>query len=105
MTDTTTAPSPTAPPRQRLGRILSIAIIAAAVITGLLVIDQTNNHPRTDDAEIFANFIGIAPQVDGPITQLPVKDNQFMNRRVALSNRSSPLRIQRCRRPSPIWTR
>ncbi len=79
MTDTTTAPSPTAPPQhQRLGRILSIAIIAAAVITGILVIQQTDNHPRTDDAEIFANFIGIAPQVDGPITQLPVKDNQFM---------------------------
>jgi membrane fusion protein, multidrug efflux system len=78
MTDTTTASPPTAPPQQRLGRILSISIIAAAVITGLLVIDQTNNHPRTDDAEVFANFIGIAPQVDGPITQLPVKDNEFI---------------------------
>ena len=63
--------------RQRLGIIVSILIIAAAVITGALVISRTNNYPRTDDAEVFANFIGIAPQVDGPITELAVEDNQF----------------------------
>src|ERR1700684_1150544 len=63
--------------RRRLGRIVSIAIIAAAVITGAAVILRTNNHPRTDDAEVFANFIGIAPQVDGPISELAVQDNQF----------------------------
>ncbi len=62
----------------RLGRIVSICIVVAAVITGLLVIAETNEYPRTDDAEIFANFIGIAPQVDGPITQLPIQDNAFM---------------------------
>jgi membrane fusion protein, multidrug efflux system len=62
---------------RRLGRIVSISIVAAAVITGGLVISATNNHPRTDDAEVFANFIGIAPQVDGPIDQLAVEDNQF----------------------------
>ncbi len=63
--------------RRRVGRIVSISIIAAAVITGAAVIILTNNHPRTDDAEVFANFIGIAPQVDGPITELAVEDNQF----------------------------
>jgi membrane fusion protein, multidrug efflux system len=62
---------------RRLGRIVSISIVAAAVITGGFVISATNNHPRTDDAEVFANFIGIAPQVDGPIDQLAVQDNQF----------------------------
>ena len=41
-------------------------------------VSQTNRYPRTDDAEIFANFIGIAPQVDGPITQLAVQDNDFI---------------------------
>ncbi|RZU40186.1 efflux RND transporter periplasmic adaptor subunit [Edaphobacter modestus] len=64
--------------RKRLGRIVSAAIIACALITGLLVINQTNRFPRTDDAEVFANFIGIAPQVDGPIVQLPVQDNIFI---------------------------
>jgi multidrug efflux system membrane fusion protein len=70
--------TPTAPPRKNLGRIVSICIIAAALITGLLVVAQTDQYPRTDDAEVFANFIGIAPQVDGPITQLTVQDNQFV---------------------------
>ena len=68
---------PASPPKL-IGRIVSIAIIAAAVITGLLVIAETDKYPRTDDAEIFANFIGIAPQVDGPIMQLAVKDNAYV---------------------------
>jgi membrane fusion protein, multidrug efflux system len=67
-----------ASPSKRVGRIVSISIVAAAVIAGLLVIAETNKYPRTDDAEIFANFIGIAPQVDGPITQLAVQDNAFI---------------------------
>ena len=64
--------------RKRLGKILSVAIPAAALITGLLVVHQTTLYPRTDDAEVFANFIGIAPQVDGPITTLAVQDNAFI---------------------------
>jgi multidrug efflux system membrane fusion protein len=67
----------TNPQRRGLGRMVSIAIVAAAVITGALVITRTNAYPRTDDAEVFANFIGIAPQVDGPIVQLAVQDNQY----------------------------
>jgi membrane fusion protein, multidrug efflux system len=67
----------TNPQRQHLGRIVSITIVAAALITGALVIARTNAYPRTDDAEVFANFIGIAPQVDGPIVQLAVQDNQY----------------------------
>jgi multidrug efflux system membrane fusion protein len=67
----------TNPERRRLGRIVSIFIVAAALITGALVIARTNAYPRTDDAEVFANFIGIAPQVDGPIVRLAVQDNQY----------------------------
>jgi membrane fusion protein, multidrug efflux system len=68
----------TTPRRKHLGRIVSIAIMAAALITGLMVVHETDKYPRTDDAEVFANFIGIAPQVDGPITQLAVQDNAFI---------------------------
>src|ERR1700724_3066296 len=66
------------PPAKRLGRIVSICIIAGALITGVLLIGMTNRYPRTDDAEVFANYIGIAPQVDGPITRLAVQDNAFI---------------------------
>src|SRR5579863_4905046 len=66
--------------RKPLGRTISIAIVAAAVILGLAVLYRQNYYPRTEDAEIFANFIGIAPQVDGPLIRLNVKDNQFVKK-------------------------
>ena len=62
----------------RIGRAVSAAIIAAAAITGLLVVHDVTLSPRTDDAEVFANFIGIAPLVNGPITRLYVSDNQLV---------------------------
>ncbi len=66
--------------RKLLGRWISIAIISVAIVLGLVVLDRSNRHPRTDDAEVFANFIGIAPQVDGPLIRLSVKDNQFVKK-------------------------
>jgi multidrug efflux system membrane fusion protein len=62
--------------RRRIGRIISMASVLCAVITGLLVIRTTTENPRTDDAEVFANFIGVAPVVNGPIVKLNVADNQ-----------------------------
>jgi len=59
-------------------RNLRIAIVAAAVLTGLLVVYVVNYYPRTDTAVVFANYIGIAPQVDGPITHFHVRENQLV---------------------------
>jgi membrane fusion protein, multidrug efflux system len=64
--------------QRRLGRVISIAIILSAAITGLLALHQVTANPRTDDAEVFANYIGIAPVVNGPITHLYVSDNQLV---------------------------
>jgi multidrug efflux system membrane fusion protein len=64
--------------RRYLSRAISGAIIFCAVVTGLLVLRQVAEDPRTDDAEIFANYIGIAPLVSGPITKLNVVDNQLV---------------------------
>ena len=63
--------------RHLLGRSISAAIVATAVLLGLIVLYHANQYPRTEDAEVSANFIGIAPQVDGPLVRLNVKDNQF----------------------------
>jgi len=57
-----------------------VAIAVAAALLGLLALYRANHYPRTDDAEVFANFIGIAPQVDGPIVRLNVRDNQFVRK-------------------------
>ena len=63
---------------KRIGMALSILIVAAALVLGAVVTGHVNRYPRTDDAEIVANFIGIAPQVEGPILRLNVRDNQFV---------------------------
>ena len=62
-----------------IGKVISAGIVLAAVITGILVLEDNAQDPRTDDAEVFANFIGIAPVVEGPVIQLPVKDNQAVH--------------------------
>ena len=61
-----------------VGRILSVIIVSSALALGLVVIHRTDEYPRTDDSEILANFIGIAPQVAGPILRLNVHDNQLV---------------------------
>jgi membrane fusion protein, multidrug efflux system len=58
----------------------SVGIIVAALVLGVVVFWRAEGHPRTDDAEVFANLIGIAPQVEGPIVELKVHDNQFVRK-------------------------
>jgi membrane fusion protein, multidrug efflux system len=70
--------NPSTKSRQLPSRLISMGIVVAAGALGLAVIYKSNHYPRTDDAEVFANFIGIAPQVEGPITLLNVRDNQFV---------------------------
>jgi membrane fusion protein, multidrug efflux system len=63
-----------------LGRCLGIGAVVGAIILVLIVIRDTNDHPRTDDANVRANFIEIAPEVSGRLTELPVKDNAFVKK-------------------------
>src|SRR6202789_4521751 len=67
-------------PQKVLSRRITVAILVAAALLGTLAIYRANHYPRTDDAEVFANFIGIAPQVEGPILLLNVHDNQFVRK-------------------------
>jgi membrane fusion protein, multidrug efflux system len=62
----------------QLSRWVSIGVVLATIVLGLAVLYHSNRHPRTDDAEVFANFIGIAPQVEGPILRLNVRDNDYV---------------------------
>ena len=64
--------------RRLIGRIISVGVIICAAAAGLLVVRQVNEYPRTDDAEVFANYIGMAPLVNGPVTHLYVADNQLV---------------------------
>src|SRR5246500_255312 len=66
--------------RKLLSRRISVASVSGALALGLVLLYDTNRYPRTDDAEVFANFIGIASQVEGPISRLNVRDNQFVKK-------------------------
>ena len=63
-----------------VGRALSTLIVVCAIVLGFVVVYHTNRYPRTDDCEVFANFIGIAPQVEGPLVHLNVHDNQLVKK-------------------------
>jgi multidrug efflux system membrane fusion protein len=63
-----------------VGRLLSVLIMTGAIALGLVVVHHADNYPRTDDSEILANFIGIAPQVEGPLIRLNVHDNEFVKK-------------------------
>src|SRR6266478_7108099 len=66
--------------RKLVGRWLSLGIVASAAVLGLTILFKTTHHPRTDDAAVLANYIGIAPQVEGPLARLPIQDNQFVKK-------------------------
>src|SRR2546421_7917594 len=64
--------------RRLIARCLGVLIVAGAVLAGLYAYRVSFVEPRTDDAAVRANIVGIAPQVSGPIVDLRVTDNQFV---------------------------
>ena len=85
----TTAPKsqrtsmPVAPPppshKKILGRIFGISMVVAALLLSFLTWWELDIRPRTDDAYLRANIVGIAANVSGYITELNVVDNQKVN--------------------------
>src|SRR5580765_2716568 len=84
-----TPPEPAAPPKAETprvpeksagrkipGKVISVAIIVAAGVLALCVWGIIEQHPRTDDATVRANVIGVVPRVRGLIVKLHVQDNQ-----------------------------
>ncbi len=64
--------------RMMLGRIIGTLIVLGALVTGALVWHINYQHPRTNDAMVRANIVGIAPEVSGRIVELHVEDNQYV---------------------------
>src|SRR5499433_3285234 len=64
--------------RRTLGRLIGAGIVAAAAIMVVVALVQWEIRPQTDDATVRANFVGIAPQVNGHIVELHVRDNQLV---------------------------
>src|SRR5499433_1322793 len=64
--------------RRTLGRLIGAGIVAAAAIMVVVTLVQWEIRPQTDDATVRANFVGVAPQVNGHIVELHVRDNQLV---------------------------
>jgi multidrug efflux system membrane fusion protein len=62
--------------RRVVGRLLGAGIVGAAAIAVIVALFQWQTRPQTDDATVRANFVGIAPQANGHIVELHVRDNQ-----------------------------
>jgi len=62
--------------RRIVGRLLGALIVTGAAVAVIVTLLQWDIRPQTDDATVRANFVGIAPQVNGHIVDLPVRDNQ-----------------------------
>jgi multidrug efflux system membrane fusion protein len=63
-------------PLRIFGRLIGLAIIVAGLAAAVTAARTSTGNPRTDDAYVSANVIGIAPHVQGPLVQLNVVDNQ-----------------------------
>ena len=58
--------------------LLTLAIVAVAVLVVLLKYWDYVANPWTRDGQVRAEVIQIASQVSGPIVNLPIRDNQFV---------------------------
>src|SRR5450631_1833591 len=64
--------------KQIIAHIISAIVIAGAIVGVIYATRQYYIYPRTDDAYVRANTIGVAPHVSGPIVDLPIVDNQHV---------------------------
>src|SRR5882724_7882952 len=76
-------PTPRETPRRRLRIVpllITLAVIAAAVVLGRAMWDAYMGAPWTRDATVRAYVVTMAPEVAGQIVELHVADNQFVHK-------------------------
>jgi len=61
-----------------IGRTIGLLIVLAAITLSIYVTRLYYLYPRTDDAYVRANVVGIAAHVNGPIVEMPIEDNQHV---------------------------
>lgn len=66
--------------RRSLGILISVASFVSVAVLAWLVDQNIAKNPRTEDAQVRANVIGLATQVGGTITGIHVKDNQLVHK-------------------------
>lgn len=65
-------------PRRRVALLVSLLIIALAVVVMLYAVHRSGRYPSTDDASIEADVVHIAAPVGGRIVRIAVVENEFV---------------------------
>src|ERR1700758_4151315 len=66
--------------RNIAAKILAAAVYAVTILLAIYVTRIYFEYPQTDDAYVRADTVGIAPHISGPITDLPIRDNQHVKK-------------------------
>lgn len=61
-----------------LPKLVTLAVVLAAAISGYTLYVRYTDHPWTRDAQVSADVIQITPRVSGYLVDVAVKDNQFV---------------------------
>ncbi len=73
-------PENTATKRRRMiGRVVGALIVIVAIVSLVLTWIRMTYNPRTQDGSLGAHYIGMAPEVDGRIISLNVRDNDCVH--------------------------
>src|SRR6201990_1654201 len=79
----TASPARTAPPSRGRGVapvLLTVLIVAIAVLLGLAMWDAYMGAPWTRDATVRAYVVTMAPEVTGRIVEMPVVNHQYVRK-------------------------
>src|ERR1700709_514931 len=60
--------------------VVTLAMVAAAVVVGLALWDYYMEAPWTRDGRVRADVVEVAPDVSGLVTEVLVEDNQVVKR-------------------------
>ena len=66
--------------RQIVRAVIIVVTLAAAAVCIFLYAQHEKLYPHTDNAYVQADVVRVAPRVAGPVVELPVHDNQWVQR-------------------------
>ena len=64
--------------RKSLQVVITIAVVAAAVLSSMSLWNRYMNSPWTRDGRVRADVVNVAADVSGPVIRVAVKDNQLV---------------------------
>ena len=66
--------------KKRIGQLMAVGILVFAVVVTRFFVLHLESAPSTDDAAIDADVVHVAPSVSGYIVELPITENQLVQK-------------------------